>query len=146
MSNENLKVDYFLKGVNSEQFALIEANYNESDEVQIKVGLKVMRSDEEKLIGFFARLEFSQGESSFIIIETVCHFQIAPDSWKSILNEDTNDLTLPRNFASHLASISFGVCRGYLLGKVEKLPEFSKFFIPLIKVYELVPSDMLLKD
>jgi len=137
-------IQFVLRGLNYEQFALIENAFNEGVEVKIGAALRVMRNDESRFVGFFSRVDFTQNETPFIIVETVSHFEIMQDSWNDILNKETNTLTIPNALALHLATISFGVTRGYLLSKVEKNIKFNRFFVPLITIGNIIKEDMVI--
>jgi len=144
MTDEKL-IQFIFRGITTEQFALIEAAYKEGDEVKINTTLKVVRNFEKRIVGVFTKFDFEQNGGVFITLEIACHFEIVEESWERICNKETQVVTLPKAFATHLASLSIGVSRGYLHSKLEKLPAFSKYFIPLINPLDLVKEDIPLK-
>lgn len=145
MADNNNLIKFLLKGINTEQFAVIEKNFKEGDEVKISSALKVLANDEIRMIGVFVKIDFLQNDKSFIILENAGHFEISEESWPSVYNPETKVVTLPKGFSIHIAATVIGIARGYLLAKVEKIPSMRKIFVPLLDATKFIPSDLELK-
>lgn len=63
------------------------------------------------------------------------------DSWNSFEDVKNSELTIPKNFISHLVMLSIGSTRGVLHAKTENTM-FNKFLLPTINVNELIKEDM----
>ena len=135
------KIQFSLRGLSTEQFALIETAFNDKDEIRIQHTIRFARSDERKWIGAFGRLEFIQNDNPFIIIDIGAHFELTVESWELILDTKNLSLMMPQNFAIHLAAIAFSSARGVLHDKLEKTP-FNMFFIPLLDLTKIIQGDV----
>ncbi|MBN8699599.1 MAG: hypothetical protein J0L54_08290 [Chitinophagales bacterium] len=148
MANENVNtsISFLFRGLTAEQFALIDAQFKDNEELRVNTTLKIVKNDEARMIGVYTKIDFLQNSTSaFIIVEVSCHFEIIKESWEKIFNPEEKTVTLPKDFATHLAMLTIGSTRGYLLGKIEKHPIYSKFFVPLVNVQDLVKGDVILK-
>lgn len=138
MKNENTQVDFALKGIKTEQFAIIEENYVPKKETVLGSELQFKLNQTNKQIAVFLGFEFLQGKKMFLKIEVSCHFKIEEVSWNSFIQE--NKLIVPKGFLAHLAMITTGTSRGVLFAKTEAT-QFSKFIVPTLNVAEMIKED-----
>lgn len=138
MKNENTQVDFALKGIKTEQFAIIEENYVPKKETVLGSELQFKLNQSNKQIAVFLGFEFLQGKKMFLKIEVSCHFKIEEVSWNSFIQE--NKLIVPKGFLAHLAMITTGTSRGVLFAKTEAT-QFSKFIVPTLNVAEMIKED-----
>lgn len=82
---------------------------------------------------------------NFLILEVVCIFKIADESWNDVFDAAETKVTLPKGFAAHLAAVAVGVARGVLHAKTEQTI-LNRFMIPLINVAENFTEDIVLKE
>ncbi len=75
MKKENLQVSFSLQGIKTEQFALLEDNYNAKKEIHFATELQIKIDQTNKKIGMFLGFEFVHGKKVFIKIVVSCHFQ-----------------------------------------------------------------------
>lgn len=137
---ENTGIGFNLLGIKTEQFALIEDNFNESEEVNLVTNLEFKLGCEKKQMGVFANFKFEQKANVFLIIEVSCHFSINPDSWQAYCTD--TEIVFPKGFMAHLSMLTVGTARGVLHSKTEG-SSFNKFQLPLINVTELVVEDVV---
>ncbi|GAA4736925.1 hypothetical protein [Flavisolibacter ginsenosidimutans] len=146
MTETQLPVSFQLADIQTEQFALIEAAYKETEAEHIKLNssFRFGFNESDKSILASPRFSFEQKENSFIILEVACIYTIADESWRHMFNAKEHTVTLSKAFAAHIAALSIGTVRGVLHAKTEQTP-FNKFMIPLINVAENITEDVLLK-
>jgi len=138
MKKENTQVGFELKGIKTEQFAIIEENYVPKKETGLGTELQFKLDQANKQIGVFLEFEFMQGKKIFLKIQVSCHFKIEASSWNSFIQE--NKLIVPKGFLAHLAIITTGTSRGVLFAKTEAT-QFSKFIVPTLNVAEMIKED-----
>jgi hypothetical protein len=145
MSESKLPINFAIADVQTVQFAIIEAGYNESNtDIHLISGFKFGYNETGKTVMASPRFSFEQDGVSFLILEISCVFRIADESWQAMFNSETPSLTLPKGFAAHIAAIAIGAARGVLHAKTEQTP-FNKFIIPLINAVENITEDVVLK-
>ena len=140
MKNSNIQLGFSIQGIKTEQFAVIEDNYNPKKETGLSTELQFKLDNENRQAGIFITFEFLQGKKVFIKLEVSCHFRIEEESWQSFKSENGTSITIPKGFLAHLAMITTGTSRGILFSKTEGSP-FSKFIIPTLNVAEMITED-----
>jgi hypothetical protein len=139
------QISFGLRKITTEQFAIIESAFNESEaNFELGTGLRFGFSTEKRIVTPLLAINFSQNKNPFLLLEIGCHFEIVEDYWKNLFHSDTFELKLPKDLARHLVMLTVGTLRGVLHAKTENTP-FNKFFIPTINVNELVEDDILIK-
>jgi len=141
---ESKPIAFAFIGVKTEQFAIIQNDFNNKAPVggglQVKFGVNV----QENTVAQFSKFTFEQEGKPIMIIEVSCHFAIEPENFKSINNTELNQVVLPQEFAAHIVTITVGATRGVLHTKVENTI-FNQFLIPLVNVTEVVTEDVIIK-
>jgi len=138
MKKENTQVGFALKGIKTEQFAIIEENYAPQKETGLGTQLQFKLDQTNKQIAVFLGFEFMQGKKIFLKIQVSCHFKIEENSWNSFIKG--NHLIIPKGFLAHLAMITTGTSRGVLFAKTE-VTQFSKLVVPTLNVAEMIKED-----
>ena len=138
MEKENTPVGFELKGIKTEQFAIMEENYVPKKETGLGTELQFKLNQTNKQIAVFLGFEFIQGKKIFLKIQVSCHFQIEDSSWNSFIQQ--NKVIVPKGFLAHLAMITTGTSRGVLFAKTEAT-QFSKFIVPTLNVEEMIKED-----
>lgn len=140
MKKEKLSVGFVLKGIKTEQFAVLEENYSPKKETGLGTELLFKIDQTNKQIAVSIGVEFIQTKQVFLKIQVSCHFQIEEKSWKEFVKPKTKELIIPKGFLAHLSMITTGTARGILFAKTESTP-FSIFIIPIINITEMIKED-----
>jgi len=143
MKNQEIKIEFSLVGIVTEQFALIEEKFCPNTEVEMGVRFDFKLNKEAKQVGVFLSLEFLQKKEIFIKIVVSCHFRIGESSWAQFEKKDST--VIPKGFLSHIAMITTGTTRGVLFSKTESTP-FSKFFVPTLNVDSMITKDAIFQE
>lgn len=142
--SENKQITFLLKKVKTEQFAIIEENFKESEIVELNTMLQFKISHERKAIGAFIKLSYEILKNPFLLIEVSCHFNITENDWLSFdksKNESGQEtIIIPKGLLAHLGMITVGTSRGVLHAKTEGTI-FNKFIVPTLNVVEMVKED-----
>ena len=136
----NIPIGFALLQVKTEQFAVIEGNYKESEKVELNTSLEFKVSHDTKAIGVFIKFIFEQAKCPFLIVEVSCHFNILDSSWEGFQFGENGAIIIPKNLLQHLGMITVGTARGVLHAKTEGT-SLNKFFIPTVNVVEMVTDD-----
>jgi hypothetical protein len=139
----NNPIEFSLRKISTEQFAVIQEAYlGSGEEIQIGIDLRFGIDTENIGIVAFVKVHFEQEKSPFLLVEVGNHFVIDNTAWESFQKKD-NGLVLPKGFASHLVMLTIGTLRGVLHSKTENT-KFNKFLLPTINVTELIKDDIIL--
>lgn len=142
---KSLPIGFQLARIDTEQFAILEEVYNPETETSINVGLQFSAHPQKKGIGVHFGIQFKHINEVFLLLKTVCYFEIDPDNWDSLMNDNEESITLPKGFAGHLSVITVGTTRGILYEKLKEEPLFNQFILPTINVSRIVKEDIELE-
>ena len=81
-------IGFQLVDITTEQFALLEENFVESEQVSLKTGIDFKIDFDNKLLGCEAKFVFGQNEVMFLMIEVACHFEVKKKDWESFKKEE----------------------------------------------------------
>jgi hypothetical protein len=141
MKKEKNKIDSLLQGIKTEQFALVEENYNPKANTGLSTSLQFKLDQTHKQIGVFATFKFIQNKKIFIKIEVSCHFKIEDETWNNFIEIDNSKVVFSRFSLAYFAMITIGTTRGILFSKTEGTI-FSKFIIPIVDVIDEIEEDV----
>ncbi len=140
MESKAQQIGFALRGIKTEQFAVLDENYTPKKTVNLSTDLQFKLDAENKYIGVFLTFQFEQEKKTFIKIEVSCHFQVHDDAWQGFMQKSDFQVVVHKGFLAHLTMITAGTARGILFTKTETTP-FSKFIIPTLNVTELIKED-----
>lgn len=140
METPNQSIGFSLKKVTTEQFAIIEEDFNDKGKIRLKSSLRFAADETQKYISVFASFIFDSDSKPFLIVEAGCHFQLKENEWDEMTNSKTNALVVPKGFLCHLAMLTVGTSRGILHAKTEGT-YFNKYVLPTINVTEIIKED-----
>lgn len=139
------QVSFGLRKITTEQFAIIENNYDKTNpSAQLKNSLRFSLNLEQRFIKVLLSAEFYQEKSPFLLIEIGCSFEIDIENWNLFYNKELNEVKLPKALATHFVVLSMGTLRGVLHAKVENT-SFNMFVLPTVNVTSLVKEDVVIK-
>ncbi len=136
-------ISFKLHAIKTEQFAIIEDTYNESDAVQLQSNYRFGSVVSDKLVAVLVNYRFKSPNGVFLTIEVSCLFDIKPESWESIYNSEKSELILPKAIATHLLVLTIGTARGVLHAKTENTP-YNRFILPTLNVSESIKEDVVI--
>ncbi|WP_321298936.1 hypothetical protein [Marinifilum fragile] len=140
MDKTSPKIGFALNKVTTEQFAIIEDNYNEEGDINLETKIGFGSDVDNKMIAVFTAFTFKCNEKAFLIIEAGCHFNIKDDAWEEMLDDEKKSLTVLKGFIRHMTVLTIGTTRGILHAKTENTC-FNQFLLPTINVSEIIRED-----
>jgi len=144
MGENELKLQFRLIGINTKEFAVVEDDFSRKEPSNLGASVNFGIDEEKRAISVDTKFQFEQKKKPFLIISVRCGFELGAQTWTKLFNEETNNLLLPQNFASHLAVITVGTTRGVLHEKTNHTP-FNAFMLPLINLTEMIKGDVSIK-
>lgn len=140
MESKATKNWFTLSKITTEQFAIIESNFSDKGKTAIKTNIRFGIDPGNLQIACLAAFTFESDEKPFIIIEAGCHFQIMETTWKHLADTKTGSLIVPKDFITHLATITVGTTRGVLHAKTENT-KFTEFVLPPVNITKIIKKD-----
>jgi len=135
-------IQFALAKIVTKQFAAMPELYKPKGLIKLNFALTFNFEKEQKLVGSTFKVNFTQKEASFLVLEVAAIFQIEENSWNELLTEDEKTIILPKPFAEHLGVWVVGTSRGVLHCKTEH-SEFNQFILPAIDVRKLIEKDVI---
>lgn len=139
MNQEEIK--FGLRKITTGQFATIDSVAIHEDSIQLNFGFTFGINKEFRMVGCNAKFEFVSEQMPFMVIDVLCDFEVAQDSWTSFLNTGSNKIILPLSMVTHMAVLTVGTARGVLHSKTENT-NYNKYFLPTINVTDSITSDI----
>ncbi|RFC54635.1 hypothetical protein [Brumimicrobium aurantiacum] len=133
------EVGFALRKINTEEFATIDTEVVNVNDIQLNINNGFGINEENKLVACYFHLQFELNESPFIILKLNCEFEIDESAWESFVTSK-NRIKFKKAFLQHLAVITIGTARGVLHAKTENTL-YNKFHLPTINVLEMIKKD-----
>ncbi len=143
METKPTPIEFALLRIVTEQFAILEENFVDKEEINLSVNIKFGVDALQRAITVRIFMRFEIKGQPFLLLEAGCIFGVSPQSWESFIQPDEKTILIPEGFLTHLSVITTGTCRGILHSKTEGTG-YNRFLLPTIKVTELVKGDITL--
>ncbi|NBW34803.1 MAG: hypothetical protein EBR30_07245 [Cytophagia bacterium] len=137
-------VEFSIVKVITEQFAIIEKAFAETEEINLNTNLRFAIDRDERVVVVYVLFKFEQKDIPFLMVEVSCRFLISTNSWTAFIKDDVNTV-IPKEFLTHLGMITVGTARGVLHTKTEGTG-FNDFILPTINVVDMVKDDVSFKE
>jgi hypothetical protein len=143
METKPTPIEFALLRIVTEQFATLEENFVEKEDINLGVNIKFGVDAPQRAITVRVFIRFEIKSQPFLLLEAGCIFGVSPESWQSFIQSENKAILIPEGFLTHLSVITMGTCRGILHAKTEGTG-YNKFLLPTINVTELVKGDITL--
>lgn len=140
--SKNETIPFAIKTIVTEEFATIESNYKEKEEVTLESGFKFGINKEEHTLAVRFELSFLCEKGPFIILKASCHFDIEPKAFQRFLDKKSNQYIVPKDFFIHLSVLTVGTARGILHAKLDNT-KFDQFVLPTMNIAEMIEEDVV---
>lgn len=144
MKTKQANIAFALKKISTKQFAIIDDTFEAGNKIGFGTNFKFSIDPEHSIIAVFSLFRFEQNNTPFLLLETVCQFQVKEVDWKSFFNKAQDQIKAPKGFMTHLTMIAVGTSRGILHAKTENT-KFNNFIIPTINLTEIIKEDVIFK-
>jgi hypothetical protein len=144
MGKGSKQIGFALSNISTEQFAIINEEYDSSEKIQLNTNIRFGADDKIHIISCFVEILFESARRQLLKIEVGCHFHIEDESWIELFETEKRLIRLPKGFLIHLAFLTVGTVRGILHSKTEGT-DFNKYVLPIIDVAEIIKDDAVLK-
>ena len=127
-------------GIHVEQFATLARELPDKD-LGFNVSLSYKYANNGKVIACSAKFIFTSKDEKILIIEVICDFEIAEDSWADFAKGNT--VTIPKSLLEYFAVHTIGTTRGIMYCKTENT-SFRKLIIPPLNLSDMVQKDLVI--
>jgi len=136
-------IKFGLRKITDGQFATVDSVEIHEDSIKLNFGFGFGVNEDLRFVGCNAKFEFLSKDLPFIILNVRCDFEIASDSWESIIDAELKTITLPVSLITHLAVLTVGTARGILHCKTQGTI-FNKYFLPTLNVAESLKENIVI--
>jgi hypothetical protein len=137
-------IRFALTRIITEEFAIIENIFMPGEKVTVVSNLVLNFAEDEQLIAITGKFTYEMQEKVFLVVAVSLHFKIFEEDWKRMFDEKELTLTLKKNPALHLASLTVGTARGVIHAKTEGHP-VNAVVLPTINLNEMISDDLVMK-
>lgn len=129
-------IQYRLAKIVNNQFAIFEDKYAADEPMAFELKTGFGANIDEHII--IAQVNFTVIQKEFVLLTIECSFfyQIEPESFLSLMDKETKNITLPFNYAATFMTTAIGGTRGYLSAKLED-SSLQNFILPIVFLNEL---------
>lgn len=124
--------------INIDQFAILNQEAPISD-IDININLRFKYSLEARRIAPNMQFSFKHNESTLVILEVTCEFEIHPDDWKELIT--SSELCIPKSILEYFVAQTVGTARGIMHCKTEGT-SYNGIILPPIDITQLVTDDI----
>lgn len=124
--------------INIDQFAILNQEAPISD-IDININLRFKYSLEARRIAPNMQFSFKHKESTLVILEVTCEFEIHPDDWKELIT--SSELCIPKSILEYFVAQTVGPARGIMHCKTEGT-SYNGIILPPIDITQLVTDDI----
>lgn len=144
MAKKELSVKFGLIGINTEEFAQFDENFDDSKNIENKLKFGFDIDESKKLILGIYEIQAFSGETIILKGKFNFAFRIADESWEDLKNGE--NLVVPKGFITHLSVIAVGAIRGIFHEKLHKLSSpLSNYIFPLVNISQIINEDFKFK-
>lgn len=136
-------IAFSLRQIETNQFATFGDGEGEADQLTEQIQFSFGTVLEEQVVACIFTYTLRVKEQPFITIEVACSFNIEEKNWNELLDRKNKQLTLPKNFAQHIANITVGTARGVLHTKTERTL-FNQYPVALINLEQIFNRDAVI--
>jgi hypothetical protein len=140
MENKDKNIEFSIKNINTEQFALFEENRFDNGKINLETNLSYGLNVVERDFIISIKFTFEMKKKPFMSIQVNCNFEIGLESFNDLITD--NKIIVPNWFIAHMAMITVGTSRGILHSKTEGTI-FNKYILPTINVAQMIPEDAI---
>lgn len=140
MEGNKKNIEFSIKGIKTEQFALFEENHLDKGKINLETNLSYGLNTEERDFITSIKFTFEMKKKPFITIQVNCNFEIGSESFNDLVAD--GKIIIPSWFIAHMAMITVGTSRGILHSKTEGTI-FNKYILPTINVAQMIPEDAI---
>ncbi len=140
MEKNRKEIEFNIKGIKTEQFALFEENHLDKGKINLETSLSYGLNSDERDFIVSIKFTFEMKKKPFITIQVNCNFEIELKSFNDLIVDDK--IIVPNWFIAHMAMITVGTSRGILHSKTEGTI-FNKYILPTLNVAQMIPEDAI---
>ncbi|AXJ02551.1 hypothetical protein CYPRO_3318 [Cyclonatronum proteinivorum] len=140
---EKTALKFRIAGIRTDEFAILEENYNEKDPIKLTSEINFGLLETEHVLGISLSIRFEQDSKPFIKLAVSLRFEMEEKSWALMVNKEKQEIIIPLDFASHMGVIAVGTMRGILYEKLTG-SRFAHFILPPIDLTRLIRGDATL--
>lgn len=137
-------VPFRLRKIATNQFATFDSVEINEGNININLNFGFGINEDNRIIGCSARFEYKSEQSTFLVLNISCDFEVETEAWNSFLKKEENAIIFPKQFCTHLGVITVGTARGILHAKTEN-SIFNKYLLPTIDVTQSIKNDIKLQ-
>ena len=137
-------VEFGLAKIETTEFAILQENYKENVEFELKTDLAFGIDPSNRIIVVGLKNQFMAEKATFVLLNVNCYFLVGEESWLGFMNKKQDTLKPNTDFLQHLVAVNYSTSRGILHSNLSK-SQFNNFVLPLMNVKELVKAPVKFK-
>jgi uncharacterized protein with PQ loop repeat len=141
----DLQIPFKIKSIATTEFATIKNFHKNGDEIGISTGFNFGVNHESHTVAVLFDLAFESNKIPFVILKIIMEFDVIPAAFKKFKNKNSKNITIPKEFLTHLAALTVSTARGILHTKLEGT-ELNYLLLPALNVSDIITKDIEFKS
>ncbi|SDA91012.1 hypothetical protein SAMN03080617_03369 [Algoriphagus alkaliphilus] len=139
---ENIK--FRIEEIETPQFAMLpEAYDSKAEKFRYSFGVNFSFPDiGKRIVCCSALIKYNGDVSPFLVLEVAIYFSVEENSWNSLLDAKTKQITLPKPTALHMMTLVIGTARGILHSET-KNTQFNRMILPTINLNDIIDGEVV---
>lgn len=135
-------IPYRIVQVHIDVFNMKDQPVDEGAKIGVKSNYIFQTQFEQRLIRCASNYTFVKDDEPILNLQLSCVFEVEPEAFDGMYNEDRSTLTVPEYFCRYMATIAVGAARGVIAAKVEGT-NLKNLVLPPINLMETIQRDTI---
>lgn len=137
------QIPYRIVQVHIEDFNMKDQPMEEGAKFGVKSNYIFQTQFDQRLIRCVSNYTFVKDNNEAILnLQLSCVFEVEPEAYDGMFNEDRSTLTVPEYFCRYMATIAVGAARGVIAAKVERT-NLENLVLPPINLIDTIQRDTI---
>lgn len=138
------QIPFRIVGIYVNHFEISDSAFIQDKPVEVRTGYEFGVNFNSHSVISNISYEYLQNNSLLLKMALDCVFDIKPDSFKTLINEN-GDFVLSTYFSQYLATINVGAARGEIHARCESMgSQLKNVILPPINLVEALPQPIVI--
>ncbi len=134
------QIPYRIVQVHIDDFNMKDQPMEEGAKYGVKSNYIFQTQFDQRLIRCTSNYTFVKYDEAILNLQLSCVFEVEPEAYDGMFNEDRSILTVPEYFCRYMATIAVGAARGVIAAKVERT-NLENLVLPPINLIDTIQRD-----
>lgn len=134
------QIPYRIVQVHIDDFNMKDQPMEDGAKYGVKSNYIFQTQFDQRLIRCASNYTFVKHDEAILNLQLSCVFEVEPEAYDGMFNEDRSILTVPEYFCRYMATIAVGAARGVIATKVDRT-NLENLVLPPINLVDTIQRD-----